>query len=283
MAMNLLRGGHQLFVHDQKPAALSKLAASGAVVTPGPADVVQRGEVVFTCLPTLAAVEAVYLWEDGLVPNARPGQVLIDLSTVLPSLAEGVHLVAKGRGVATLDAPVSGGTDGAEQGTLTIMVGGEEPVFRQVQELLHLLGHNVIYVGPPGSGNVVKLINQALVVVNHAAVLEAMAMATRTGVDVNKALEVIFLSAGYSRLLAEMAPRILRRDFKPGASVDIVDKDAALVLALARELHSHVPMVIEAKKLYELGRKRGMGPLDIAAMIDLYPRCEVEPPATASG
>lgn len=270
MALNLARGGHQLVVYDQQPAATTQLVAAGARVGSGPAEIAQETDVVFTSLPTLAAVETVFLGEEGLVSSARPGQVLVDLSTILPSLAKRVRAAAAARGVETLDAPVSGGTGAARDGTLTIMVGGEEQIFQQVIHLLKLIGSNIFYMGPSGSGTLVKLINQLFMAVNNAGVLEGMALAARTGVDMDKMMRVISLSSGNSRVFELRAARIRNRDFEAGASVDIVAKDVELVLALAEELGAEVPMARQAKRIYEIGKERGLGAKDIAAIVEYF-------------
>jgi 3-hydroxyisobutyrate dehydrogenase-like beta-hydroxyacid dehydrogenase len=270
MAMNLLAGGHQLFVYDLRATSMTRLIEAGATPLSAPAAALEAGEVVFTSLPTMSAVEAVYLRPDGLVANANPGQTLVDLSTILPGLAQRVHAAAAERGVSTLDSPVSGGTEAARDGALTIMVGGEEGAFRRVEKLLKLIGEHVFYTGASGSGSLVKLINQLLMGVNNAALLEGLAMAERSGVGMDRLMEILAVSSGASVALAKRAPRILEGNFLAGASVDIVEKDMQLVLALAQELGSQVPMAKQAREVYLQGKETGMGEQDIAAIVDLY-------------
>lgn len=270
MAMNLLTGDHQLFVYDLRLSSMTRLLEAGATALSSPGSAAQECEVVFTSLPTMAAVEAVYLGRDGLVASAAPGQVLVDLSTVLPGLAKRVHDAAGERGVDALDAPVSGGTEAARNGTLTIMVGGKEESFHRVEDLLRLIGKNIFYVGLSGTGSLVKLINQLLMGVNNAGLLEGMALAERSGVDMDRLMEILSVSSGASQALQIRAPRILKGEYRAGASVDIVEKDMQLVLALAEELRSQVPMAQQAKEVYRQGKESGMGELDIAAIVDLY-------------
>lgn len=270
MATTLLRGGHELSVYDLRPSAMGPLLDAGARPLTSAVEAARSCEVVFTSLPTLASVKAVYLGGDGLVAASSPGQILVDLSTILPQLAKQVHDQAADRAVDTLDCPVSGGTEAARRGTLTLMAGGREEVFHRVEGLLSLIGQSIFYVGPSGTGTLVKLINQLLMGVNNAGVLEGMALAERSGIDTGRLLEILSASSGASVALQNRAQRIVRREYQAGASVDIVEKDMSLVLALAEELGSEVPMAVRARAVYQEGKERGIGDLDIAAISDFY-------------
>lgn len=272
MALNLTRGGHKLVVYDRQAATLAPLVAAGARAATSPAEVVQSSEIVFTSLPSLEAVESVFLGENGLVPNARPGQVLVDLSTILPSLAQRINVQARRAWVEMLDAPVSGGTHGAKDATLSVMVGGEKTAFERVKGLLQLIGQNIYYVGLSGSGSRVKLINQLLVAVHNVAAVEALALAGRGGVDIDTMRTIISASAGDSRTFQSTALRLRERDFDDGASIDILDKDSQLVQSLAEELGAFVPMLLIARKMYQTGKERGLGAKDMASLIQLFER-----------
>lgn len=270
MALNLLGGGHELLVYDSVPQALVELVSAGARSAASVAAVARESEVVFTSLPSLKAVESVFLGDQGLISGARPGQILVDLSTILPSLAQRVHAAALDVGVETLDAPVSGGTLGAEGGTLSIMVGGDEGAFQQVKGLLELLGNHIYYVGPSGAGTRMKLINQLLVAVNHIAAMEAMGMAFRGGMELDRVQEIIAMSAGDSKAFQLSASRVRSRDFEAGASIDILEKDSELVLALAEESEAYVPMLRLAREIYQHGQEIGLGSKDMCALIQLF-------------
>ncbi|HZK67608.1 MAG TPA: NAD(P)-dependent oxidoreductase [Chloroflexota bacterium] len=274
MALNLTKGGHKLVVYDRQDAALAPLVAAGARAAASPAEVVQSSEIVFTSLPSLEAVESVFLGENGLVPNARPGQVLVDLSTILPSLAQRINVQARGARVEMLDAPVSGGTHGAKNATLSVMVGGEKSAFERVKRLLQLIGQNIYYVGLSGSGSRVKLINQLLVAVHNVAAVEALALAGRCGVDIDTMRTIISASAGDSRTFQSTALRLRERDFDDGASIDILDKDSQLVQSLAEELGAFVPMLLIARKMYQTGKECGLGAKDMASLVQLFERSQ---------
>ena len=226
---------------------MGPLLEAGARPLAGAAEAARSCDVVFTSLPTLASVKGVYLGAEGLVAASSPGQILVDLSTILPRLAKQVHQEARERAVDTLDCPVSGGTEAARRGTLTLMAGGREEAFHRVEGLLGLIGQSVFYVGPSGTGTLVKLINQLLMGVNNAGVLEGMALAERSGIEPDRLLEILSVSSGASVALQNRGHRIVRREYQAGASVDIVEKDMSLVLALAEELGSEVPMAARAR------------------------------------
>jgi 3-hydroxyisobutyrate dehydrogenase len=270
MAMRLLRAGHALSVHDLRSSAMAPLVAAGAGPLDGAAEAARRCEVVFTSLPTPASVESVYLGADGLVGAATPGQILVDLSTILPRLAKEVHQQAAKKGVEVLDCPVSGGTKAAREGTLALMAGGREDAFHRVEGLLRLLGQHLFHVGPSGMGSLAKLINQLFMGINNAGVLEGIALAERSGIEMDTLLAILSVSSGASVALQNRAHRIVNRDTQAGASVDIVEKDMALVLALAADLGSEVPMAARAHAIYQEGKEKGLGRLDITAISDFY-------------
>ena len=270
MAMHLLRAGHELSVHDLRSSAMAPLVAAGAGPLDGVAEAARRCEVVFTSLPTPASVESVYLGPDGLVGASTSGQILVDLSTILPRLAKEVHQQAAKKGVEVLDCPVSGGTKAAREGTLAMMAGGREDAFHRVEGLLRLLGQHIFYVGPSGMGSLAKLINQLFMGINNAGVLEGIALAERSGIEMDKLLAILSVGSGASVALQNRAHRIVNRDTQAGASVDIVEKDMALVLELAADLGSEVPMAARARAIYQEGKEKGLGPLDITAISDFY-------------
>ncbi|HZK67440.1 MAG TPA: NAD(P)-dependent oxidoreductase, partial [Chloroflexota bacterium] len=183
MAANLLKAGHRVYVRDLSDAAVERAVAAGAVVVENPRAAAEAGEMVLTSLPTPAAVEAVYLGPDGLLEGAREGQLFFDLSTITPSLARELSRRFAEKGAAMLDAPVSGGVAGATAGTLAIMVGGDEDALRKAEPVLRDIGKNIFYAGPVGSSSTVKMFNQLLVGVTNAAVVELVALARRTGID----------------------------------------------------------------------------------------------------
>ena len=181
MAGNVLKAGFPFIVFDRNPAAMSNLVAAGARKAGSAQEVVDQSEVVLTCLPASPDVEALYLDAGGLVERARPGTILIDLSSVLPSTPRKIEPRARARGVHFLEAPVSGGVTGARAATLAVMVGGDAEVLERVRPVLRAIGPNIFHVGPVGAGNTVKAINNMMSCVNSLAMMEGLALGAKIG------------------------------------------------------------------------------------------------------
>ncbi len=272
IAANLLRAGYRLAVFDLAESAMTALVQAGAQRSAHPRQVASQAEVVFTSLPTPRAVEAVYLGQDGLLQGAHGGQVFVDLSSITPSLARQIADVFRQLGASMLDAPVSGGTAGASAGTLTIMVGGDREALDEVQDILKTIGQKIFYVGPSGSGNTVKLVNQLLMGVNTLAAVEALALTERTGVDPALVAEIIGVSAGFSRCFQTRFPKGLQRDYSPGFAVDLMSKDLRLAEELAGELGVTLSMTSLARDLFEEASSLSLGRQDVVSALELYQR-----------
>lgn len=274
MARNLLRAGYPVVVHSRSPGPVDELVAEGAMAASTPAAVADAADVVFAALPTEEASRAVFLGDRGLVPAVSEGRVLIDLSTVSPELSREIHAAATTRKAAFLDAPVSGGPEGARNATLTIMVGGERAAFDQVEPLLRLLGSTVRHVGPSGAGSVVKLANQLMTAVNGIAVAEGLALGLRHGISPEVLGEVIGASFGDSRMFRRLLPMIAARDFSGGAAIELYVKDLGIVSALAAAAGLRVPVAEAALAALREALQAGLGGRDISAMVT---RIEGEP------
>ncbi len=272
MTANLLKAGYSLTVFDLAESAMTLQVQAGARTAAHPRQVASQAEVVFTSLPTPRAVEAVYLGQDGLLQGAHRGQVFVDLSSITPSLARQIAGAFGELGASVLDAPVSGGTTGASAGTLTIMVGGEREALDKVQDMLKVIGQKIFYVGPSGSGNTVKLVNQLLMGVNTVAAVEALALTERTGVDMALVADIIGVSAGFSRCFQTRFPKGLLRDYSPGFAVDLMSKDLRLVEEFARELGVTLFMTSRARDLFEEASSLGLGRQDVVSALELYER-----------
>jgi 3-hydroxyisobutyrate dehydrogenase-like beta-hydroxyacid dehydrogenase len=212
------------------------------------------------------------LGADGVLEGARPGLTLVDMSTISPDVARRIASIAAGRGVDMLDAPVSGGSQGAEAGTLTIMAGGEAAVFERVRPVFEAMGkkENIFHVGPSGSGQVVKLINQHLCGVIAAADAEALILGVAAGADVSTMARIIGVSSGGNWQLANPIPlRVFSGSFEPGFFTDLLVKDLRLVLDLARERGLAVPLLEQVLPLYERAQTAGYGRRDYTAVFDL--------------
>ena len=269
MALNLLRAGFSVLVLSRSRPPVEALVAAGAEETVSLADMAARADTVCTCLPDVATSEAVYLNADGLAANARAGQVLIEHSTIAPSLAVRVGEAATERGAGYLDAPVSGGVERAENGTLTIMAGGEQQHFDAVRSVLDAMGASLNLVGPVGQGSVVKLTNQLLVGIHTMAACEAFVFGTSAGADGKQLLDVLATSWGASNMLTRNGPMLLSGDYGSLAPVRLLAKDLGLVEDAASDLGVPLPLVQRTRALFDEGKAKGLGESDIASLITL--------------
>lgn len=231
MARNLLAAGHRLVVHSRSRPPVDALVAAGAEAADTPREVAARcGGVVITMLPDSAAVRAVALEPDGVLEGLGAGGLLIDMSTIHPTVSIDVAAAAARRGIGALDAPVSGGDVGAQQGTLSIMVGGGSADLERARPLLDVLGRTIVHVGGPGAGQVVKACNQIVVAVTIAAVSEALVLGSKAGVEPDKILDVLGGGLAASRVIEMRRRNFLEHDFAPGFRIDLHHKDLDIAL-----------------------------------------------------
>jgi 3-hydroxyisobutyrate dehydrogenase len=268
MAANLLAAGYELTAWNRTAAKTEPLAAAGARVAGSPAEVAAASEVTFTCVTASADVEAVVLGPGGVIEGAAPGSIVVDCSTIAPATARKVHGRLAERGVAMLDAPVSGGDVGAKAGTLAIMVGGDAETFERALPVLRAIGKTIVHVGPPGAGQVVKLCNQVAGGLNLLAMAEAISLCRRSGVDPAKMLEVVSAGAAGSWMLQHLGPRAVAGDFAPGFMVDLMQKDLGLVLEAAHETHTPLPGSALVRQLFEMLQARGRGREGTQAIVE---------------
>lgn len=267
MAGNLLKAGFDLTVHNRSRQVVRDLAALGAHEAHSPQEVAQATEIVLTCLPTPESVEEVYLGPEGLIPAARAGQLLVDHSTVGLATSRWLAEAAAARGAGFLDAPVSGGAAGAQNAALTIMVGGEAEAFQRAMPVFQALGKNIHHIGPAGSGTIVKLVNQLLVCINMAGVVEGMVLGAKAGADPQVVLDVLGSSFGGSAMLARSVPLFLQRRFDPGTPINLILKDQGIIQALAEELGVRLLMGSQAQAIFREARALGLGEQDMAALV----------------
>ena len=267
MAINLLKAGFQLVVHNRSRAVVDELAQQGATPASSAAEVGEKSDVVLTVLPTLDTVETIYLGEEGLVSRARSGQILIDHSTVSPSSVVTSPSPRSARALGFLDVPVSGGPAGARGGTLTMMAGGKRETFDAAEPILAALGKNIHYCGPSGSGTIVKLVNQLLVGVHTAAAAEALVFGTKAGADPQVLLDVIGSSFGGSTMLNRNTPLVLQRKFDPATSIRLILKDLGVIRDLGGELDTRLLMTSLAEQLFIEARGLGFQDNDMSAMV----------------
>jgi len=267
MARHLLQAGYSLTVHNRSQAPVEELAELGAARAASPADVASASEVIFTCLPDSPDVELVALGPRGIIEGIQPGCIYVDMSTISPMVAKKVAAAFASRGAQMLDAPVSGGQIGAEQATLSIMVGGDESAFQRVKPLLSVLGRNIVHVGPSGAGQVAKAANQIIVALTHAAIAEALVLVAKAGVSPEKVLQAISGGAARCWALENRAPLILKRDFRPGFYAAYHLKDLGIALGAAGEYGAALPVTALVRELYRALVARGEGKLDHSAII----------------
>jgi 3-hydroxyisobutyrate dehydrogenase len=259
MSRNLLKAGYELCVWNRTASRMDALAAAGATTASSPADLAGRCEVIITCVSDTPDVEAVVLGENGVMSAAAPGSLVIDMSTISPQATVRMARLLAERGIEMLDAPVSGGSEGAARGTLSIMVGGAAEQVGRAMPLLQAMGKAITHVGGHGAGQMVKLVNQILVVGNALAMSEAILFAQAGGLDLQKTLDAVSQGAAGSWMLSNRGPQILARDWRPGFTIDLQQKDLRLVLDAADELGSPTLATSLVFNLYRSLQAKGLG------------------------
>ena len=277
MARNLLKAGFEVHVWNRTAARAEALVADGAQVAASPADLGSKVDVVITMVTSSPEVETVLFGRNGAMEKARPGMLVIDMSTISPDVTKSLAERAAAKGVGYLDAPVSGGEVGAMNGTLSIMIGGEAASVERALPLFQAMGKTIIHVGPTGAGQVVKLANQISVSLNNLGVAEALVFAAAHGADLEKTRQVIAGGAGSSWAMHNYAPKILKGDFAPGFLVDLQQKDLRLVLEAAYESKLSLPGTGLVHELYISQQKAGGGREGNLSLIKVIERlCGVE-------
>lgn len=267
MARNLMQAGYPLTVHNRSRGPVDELVAEGATPAASPEEVAAQVDVVITCLPDSPDVELVALGPDGIIQGGHPGLTLIDMSTIAPAAAVRIARKLAERGIRWLDAPVSGGDIGARQGTLAIMVGGDEAVFQDCLELFQAMGKNIVRVGGNGAGQVAKACNQIVVAGTMAAMGEALVLAAKAGADVERVVEAIRGGAARCWALEVRAPQILRRDLAPGFKARMQYKDLNIVLDAGKTYQVSLPVTGTVRELYSAMMAAGRGELDNSAIV----------------
>ncbi len=259
MVRNLLKAGFSLNVWNRTAARMEDVVAAGATACTSPADVAAQSEIIITCVSDTADVEAVVLQENGVIQGAKPGSVLIDMSTISPETTRQIAAKLGEKDVHMLDAPISGGSEGAAKGTLSIMVGGDAEQFNRALPALQAMGKTITHVGETGAGQTVKLVNQILVVVTMLGVGEALLFAQAGGLDLEKTLTAVSGGAAGSWMLSNRGPQVIERDWRPGFTIDLQQKDVRLVLEAADQMG--VPMLGTSLvfNLYRTLQQQGLG------------------------
>lgn len=259
MVRNLLKAGFAVQVWNRTAARMDELAADGAQPTSSPAELARQCDLIITCVSDTPDVAAVLLGEQGVIAGAQPGALVIDMSTISPQATQEFAARLAERGVHMLDAPVSGGSEGAAKGTLSIMVGGNAADVERAMPVFQAMGKTITHVGGTGAGQTVKLVNQILVVGSMQAMAEALLFAQAGGVDLEKTLAAVSGGAGGSWTLSNRGPQVIRRDWRPGFMIDLQAKDLRLVLDAADDLGAPLPSTALIFQLYRTLQARGLG------------------------
>lgn len=268
MARNVLKAGFPLTVWARRPESADAIRAEGAGWAETPSDLAARSDVVITIVTNSPDVEELVTGPQGLLAGANSGLVIADMSTIAPAVTRKLAARCAEAGVSFLDAPVSGGTQGAEAGTLTIMVGGDGEALEKAHPVFDAMGKNVFHVGPSGSGEVIKLVNNALVGVIAAGIAEAFVMGAKAGADVETMARVVGVSAGASWQLANQFPlRAFTGTFQPGFMTDLLCKDLALALDLGADQQSPLFLTALARQMYGVAQAEGYGRDDYTAIL----------------
>ena len=272
MALNLAKHGFPLVVHDVDPTKVEPLRARGATVADSPEAVAAASDRTISMVETTAQAEAVITGERGIIRTARSGHIVISMSTIDPLAARRLGDALAARGVAMLDAPVSGGTERAISGELSVIVGGAPETFEACRDLFKAMGSRIFHVGGLGQGLAMKLVNNMLVQVNMVAVAEALVLGVKSGLDPKTIYEVVRVSTGTSSAFERGAARMLGRDFSPGGTVDISFKDQELETGFAKQLGAPLLLANVSQQVYQMARAAGLGKQDGSAIIQVLER-----------
>jgi len=269
MAINLLKAGYPLIVHNRSRGKVQQLVNLGALAATSPKQVAAESDVVFTNLPDTPDVLAVALGKDGIIEGAHKGLIYIDNSTIKPSASREIYAALKPLGVSSLDAPVSGGDIGAQQGTLAIMVGGDADALEKVMPILQVIGKTITHVGGPGSGQVAKAANQIMVAAQVVAMSELLIFAQKAGADPRKVVEAIKGGAAQCWTLDVKPQRLFAGNREPGFRSALQAKDLNIIMETAREYGLSLPSVALDNQLYAALCAMDLGELDNSGIISI--------------
>ncbi|MDA2979209.1 MAG: NAD(P)-dependent oxidoreductase [Actinomycetota bacterium] len=259
MARNLVDAGHTVTVWNRTRERSDDLVAAGALLAETPRGVAESNDIVMVCVSDTPDVEAVVFGPQGIAEGLSPGSLVIDHSTISPRATKEFAATVNEAGASWLDAPISGGSEGAAKGTLSIMIGGEADQIERAREYLEVIGATITHVGPQGAGQLVKAVNQILVVVNQLAVSEALLLAQAGDLDLAATLAAVEGGAAGSWMLSNRGPQMIERDWRPGFTIDLQQKDLRLVLEAADELGVPVPGTALVFQLYRALQSQGLG------------------------
>lgn len=268
MCEHMIKAGYKnMTVFNRTASKAEPLVQLGAHLATTPKQVAQQSDIVFTILGYPSDVEQVYFGDGGLLNNLKPGSIVVDMTTSRPSLAERIYSQAREKNIASLDAPVSGGDVGARMATLSIMLGGDGETVDLVRPLLECLGKNITHMGPAGSGQHTKMVNQILISTTMIGVVEGLIYGYRSGLDLETVIKAVGSGAAGSWSINNYGPRMLKRDFMPGFYVDHFVKDLEIALDESRRLELCLPGLALAHQLYVALKAQGHGQLGTQSLL----------------
>ena len=270
MARRLVETGFTVTGYEPDQTRAGKAKADGVVLATSPARVAEASDMVLSSLPDVATVRRAYEAADGAIAGARGGMTFIDVSTTDPESWREVAKAAKAKGVECLDAPVSGGSTDAGSGKLIFLIGGEAAVLERCRPVLSVLGHEIHHIGPLGSGQIIKIVNNVMSVGNVAVAAEAMVLGVRAGLDPQRLYDILSTSGGRSHHFSQRFPNVLAGDFTPYFGINLSRKDVALGLNMAASLGLPMPVTSAVRQTYDTAHAEGFGSLDMAGVISLY-------------
>lgn len=270
MALNLLAKGYEVMVNDLNKEAVQTLIDAGATAGDSAKIIGENSDVIITMLPASHHVQQVVLGDNGVLGGAKKGSIIIDMSSITPVVSKELAATAEKQGVEMLDAPVSGGEPKAKDGTLAIMVGGKEEVFEQVKDVLYAMGAEVTLVGGNGSGTTAKLANQVIVNLNIAAMSEALVLAAKAGIDVEKMYQAIRGGLAGSAVLDAKVPLILDRNFVAGGRIDINMKDITNVMDTAHSIGVPMPLSSQLLEIFHALKIDGKAADDHGGIVQYF-------------
>ncbi len=259
MTANLLKAGHDVTIWNRTAARMVPFVENGAISAESPRQLAEQCDIILICVSDTADVEAVLHGDDGVLAGLSAGNLVIDHSTISPAATLEMAAAVNAVGAHWLDAPISGGNEGAENGTLSIMIGGDAAQVERAMPFLEVMGKSIIHVGGQGDGQKVKLVNQILVVVTQLAVSEALLYAQAGGLDLEKTLAAVSGGAAGSWMLSNRGPQMIQRDWRPGFTIDLQQKDLRLVLESADQLGVPVLGTAQVFQLFRTLQQQGLG------------------------
>lgn len=270
MVKNLLKAGHEVIVYDVIQSNVDHVVAEGAVSANSSKEVAAQCKLVITMLPNSPHVKSVVMGENGVLDGAQQGTILVDMSSIAPQASQEVCKACEEKGVKMIDAPVSGGEPKAVDGTLSIMVGGDEEIFREVYDILMVMGGSAVHCGDIGAGNTTKLANQIIVALNIAAVSEAFMLSTKAGVNPIKVFDAIKGGLAGSTVMNAKVPMITEGNFEPGFKINLHIKDLNNALETGHNVGAPLPLASQVMEMLQTLKADGLGDKDHSAIAKYY-------------